>query len=140
MANDYFQFKQFIIHQSDCAMKVSTDACLFGSIIDIGPSTNILDIGSGTALLPLMLAQRSSVPITGVEINRAAYLQSIENINESPWKDQLKIVNQSIQDYAVNIKDKYDLIISNPPFFNNSLRSKNENRLLDIQIVYPIRT
>ena len=126
MAKDVFKFKHFSVWQDQCAMKVCTDACLFGAIISPSPEVqNILDIGTGTGLLSLMLAQKFKGSIEGVEINEDAFRQCESNFNNSPWSDQLSVHHLSIQNFAVSTTKKYDLIISNPPFYNNSLRSNN---------------
>lgn len=132
MPNTYFQFKQFRIEQDRCALKVCSDACLFGAWVADNMSSKkpglkkILDIGSGSGLLMLMLAQRSVAKITGVEIDRASFEQSMENIAHSPWKERLNIVYNDICNYGSN--DQYDLIISNPPFFENDLRSSRSHK------------
>ena len=130
MPNPFFQFKQFIIQQDKCAMKVCTDACLFGAWVadelkDVIVQ-NILDIGSGTGLLSLMLAQKINAQIEAIEINNAAALQSAENILASPWHQNIKLINRSVQDFIP--EKKYDLIISNPPFYEDDLRSPDENK------------
>jgi tRNA1Val (adenine37-N6)-methyltransferase len=113
-------------------MKVCTDACLFGawaadkiSSGQISPN-RILDIGSGTGLLSLMLAQKLTATIDAVEIDPDAFQQASENIAGSAWKDKIKIYHQSIIDFTSS--EKYDLIISNPPFYENDLRSEDEGR------------
>ncbi len=126
MANSFFQFKEFIIHQDQCAMKVSTDSCLFGgwvSSIQKKPK-NVLDIGGGTGLLTLMLAQKSNSFFDCVEIESECFEQLKANINGSKWKDQCAIFNEDI----INFKPekKYDLIISNPPFYENQLNSTSD--------------
>jgi tRNA1Val (adenine37-N6)-methyltransferase len=126
MPNTHFTFKQFTIHQDQTAMKVTTDACILGAYTDVKGAKCILDIGTGTGLLALMLAQRSHAEIDAIEINESAYNQAVVNVNGSIFKDKITIYNTSIQDF---ITDKfYDLIISNPPFFQNHLKSETESR------------
>jgi tRNA1Val (adenine37-N6)-methyltransferase len=124
MPNDYFQFKEFRIHQSRCAMKVCTDSCILGAYAPVEEATHILDIGTGTGLLALMLAQRSKAPIDAVEIDKAAYEQASENVEDSPFSGQIRVIYSSIQAFSVRSQQKYDLIISNPPFFTNYLKRK----------------
>jgi tRNA1Val (adenine37-N6)-methyltransferase len=133
MPNDFFRFKQFTIHQQYCAMKVCTDACLFGawtaSTITTGklPASYILDIGAGTGLLSLMLAQQlNSSIIHAVEIDAAAAKEAGENFVASPWGEQLYIFNTAIQSFSQ--AQQYDFIITNPPFFQNDLASPNAQR------------
>jgi tRNA1Val (adenine37-N6)-methyltransferase len=126
MANNYFQFKEFIIQQEHCAMKVSTDSCLFGAWVaeKINDEKFILDVGAGTGLLSMILAQKSYAEIDAVEIERACYHQMCENILASPWAGRCKSFNQDIRQYHPN--KKYDLILSNPPFYENQLKSDKE--------------
>jgi tRNA1Val (adenine37-N6)-methyltransferase len=121
MANPYFQFKQFTIHQDQCAMKVCTDACILGAwFADKAPGyAPVLDIGSGTGLLMLMLAQRHKGPIRGIEIDLDAFHQLKENISQSPWRHLLKVYPGDVRSFS--FPDKFDFIISNPPFFENDL-------------------
>lgn len=121
MANTHFAFKQFTIHQGQTAMKVTTDACILGAYTDAREAKKILDIGTGTGLLALMLAQKSNAKIDAVEIDKNAYNQAVRNIDDSIFKDKITVHNTSIQDcITLNF---YDLIISNPPFFQNHLKS-----------------
>ncbi len=125
MGNSYFRFKQFQVNQEKTGMKVCTDSCIFGAYIDPGDAKNILDIGSGTGLLSLMLAQKSSAEIDAVEIDVDAALQSEENFKNSQWNNRLHIFSSSIQNFSASAMKKYDLIVSNPPFFTNHLLSPN---------------
>ena len=128
MPNNYFRFKQFTVYQDKSAMKVCTDACLFGAWVASKTSAaKTLDIGAGTGLLSLMLAQRSAAHIEAVEIDEHAFEQSQENFNTSPWRDRLKIFHVPIQSFD---NGRYDLIISNPPFYSNDLKSENRKRNL----------
>ncbi|MCC6634128.1 MAG: methyltransferase [Chitinophagaceae bacterium] len=127
MANSFFKFKQFTINQDACAMKVTTDACLFGAwcanLLNSVKPNNILDIGSGTGLLSLMLAQKSAAAIDSVEININAFNQAKQNIESSSFKSKISVHHSSIQQYSTT--KKYDFIICNPPFFEQDLLSNN---------------
>lgn len=132
MSNHYFQFKQFIVQQQDCAMKVCTDACLFGAFVaeliskENIAANNLLDIGAGTGLLSLLLAQKTTAQIDAVEIDAAGSQQAAGNFESSPWKEKLHIFNEDITEF--NSNKKYDCIISNPPFFEGDLKSSDNNK------------
>ena len=125
MPNHFFQFKQFVIHQDRCAMKVSTDSCLFGAwlcktIIPSLPNvTSALDVGTGTGLLMLMMAQGHSFSIDGIELNEDAYQQALSNLNASEWKTRLSLFHGDARGFVFD--KNYDLIISNPPFYEDDL-------------------
>ena len=123
-----FRFKQFMIHHDRCPMKVGTDGVLLGAVTEAGDADYILDAGCGSGLIAIMLAQRSHAKITGVEIDPQSCAQAAENAAASPWADRLDMVNQSLQDYAENHRDSFDLIVCNPPFFGNSLKSVHSAR------------
>lgn len=127
MPNTRFSFKQFSVDQDKCAMKVCTDACLFGAsaALDLSPDIHsILDIGSGTGLLSLMLAQKSTALIESVEIDEDAAAQSFENFKASPWHDRLKVNRTGISQFEPG--KYFDFIISNPPFFEGDLKASGE--------------
>ena len=125
-----FQFKQFSVAQDRCAMKVGTDAVLLGawSALDHMPNT-ILDIGSGTGILALIMAQRSTAElIDALEIDADAYEQCVHNFETSDWGDRLFCYHASLEEFVGEIEDTYDLIISNPPFYTDHFKSRNEAR------------
>ena len=130
MANDYFQFKEFTIHQPHCAMKVSTDACILGAWTPILPNTkNVLDIGAGTGLLSLMLCQRKNeLTIDALEIDENAYLQAVQNIEASTFANKVQVHLADAKTWQSPMQ--YDLIICNPPFFSNNLKGENATRNL----------
>ncbi|GGG28892.1 tRNA1(Val) (adenine(37)-N6)-methyltransferase [Pontibacter amylolyticus] len=125
MPNTYFQFKQFRINQDLCAMKVCTDSCVFGAYVEVRQAKRLLDIGTGTGLLALMVAQRSEAVVEAVEINPEAQAQARQNFLESPWADRLLLHPMPLQEFAEPCTQQYDVILSNPPFFLASLKSND---------------
>lgn len=123
MANNYFQFKKFRINQEGSAMKVCTDSCIFGAWVKEPGAKNILDIGTGTGLLALMIAQTHAAKIDAVEIDENAFCQAKENINNSPWKNNINVYHGNITDYSHFQGNFYEAIVCNPPFFKNHLHS-----------------
>lgn len=130
MGNNFFRFKEFTVQQELSAMKVCTDSCLFGSILPVSDNIRrVLDIGAGTGLLSLMYAQKNSeAMIEAVEIDTQAALEAQRNFDTSSWSRRLKIYNADITPFSQNKQSVYDLIISNPPFYENSLLSSKENK------------
>jgi tRNA1Val (adenine37-N6)-methyltransferase len=128
MANNEFVFKQFRILQDKCAMKVGTDAVLLGAWVNTSGTQHILDIGTGTGIIALMLAQKSSALIDAIDIDTNAFLQATENIESSKWADRIRVHHKSIQEYIPYCKFKYDLIVSNPPYFVDSSKAIEESR------------
>jgi len=113
-------------------MKVTTEGCLFGASIHLnGMEGSILDIGTGTGLLALMLAQRSKGLVMAVELDTAAAEQAGNNFNNSPWSERLEVANMAIQEYASATDETYDLVVCNPPFFSDHLKSgKSKDRAI----------
>ncbi|NHF58544.1 methyltransferase [Flavobacteriaceae bacterium TP-CH-4] len=127
MKSDRFSFKQFTVNQNRCAMKVGTDGVLLGawSSLDNNP-TLILDIGAGTGLIALMLAQRSAAEVVdAIEIDENAYEQCVDNFEASPWSDRLFCYHAGLDEFVDEIEECYDLIVSNPPFYPENVSSGN---------------
>lgn len=125
-----FQFKQFTIHQDRCAMKIGTDGVLLGAwtSVDHNPFS-VLDIGAGTGVLSLMVAQRSSAQtIEAIEIDGDAYEQCAENFENSKWQDRLFCYHASLLEFVEEVEDTFDLIICNPPFYSEDYKTENEAR------------
>jgi tRNA1Val (adenine37-N6)-methyltransferase len=128
MSNAWFAFKQFTIQQDRCAMKVGTDGVLLGAWVNVEGAARILDAGAGTGLIAIMLAQRSQALIEAVEIDEAAFTQARENISACPWKERIRILYDSLQHFVTASPGLYDVIVPNPPYFRNSLRSPSKTR------------
>jgi tRNA1Val (adenine37-N6)-methyltransferase len=135
MGNSYFQFKQFTIQQDKCAMKVTTDGCLFGAWVAERIKNeqliinNCLDIGTGTGLLSLMLAQKiPAAEIDAIEIDTETAKQAQANADASPWKDKIFVMPGDAKDMAYTFAKDYDVIISNPPFYENELTSPDAQK------------
>lgn len=125
--NNWFQFKQFNIIQEKAAMKVGTDGVLLGAWVNISGANTILDIGTGTGIIALMLAQRSRAKITGIEIEENAAGEAAENARNSPWTERISIQHISFQEFAATNQNQFDCIVSNPPFFENNKKPANSN-------------
>ncbi len=123
-----FHFKRFSLSDSLCGMKIGTDGVLLGSIAAGYPSGRILDAGTGCGLIALMVAQKNRGHITALDIDPLAIRQASQNVISSPWADRIRVIHSSLQEYSQNSTRKYDLIVSNPPFFHNSLQSKCSQR------------
>lgn len=130
MSNDYFQFRQFVVHQQRCAMKVGTDGTLLGAWA-AAPSgqCRILDIGTGTGLIALMMAQRyPEAEVTGIDIDEDAVTQAVENVSLSPFSERVRIYRQDIVNFTDIIG--FDAIVSNPPYFVDSLACPDDQRTI----------
>ena len=150
MPSDSFQFKQFTIHQDRCAMKVGTDGVLLGAWARIpdakteGQTVQVVDIGSGTGIISLMIAQRLNerlLPfcIEAIEIDETAADQALENVSDSPWSESIQVHPCSLDSYTQEVgsipneegtNPRYDLIISNPPFYNATLKPEDQGRAI----------
>lgn len=128
--NKPFKFKQFTVNQDRCAMKIGTDAVLLGAWTSLKQNPfSILDIGSGTGILSLMLAQRSPAElIDAVEIDENAYEQCVENFENSSWSDRLFCYHASLEELVEEIEGTYDLIICNPPFYSEDYKTESNQR------------
>lgn len=131
--NTYFQFKQFTIQQAQCAMKVSTDACLFGAWVthflkeqSLQSNLKILDIGAGTGLLSLMIRQELECQVTAVELDAAAAAQCSGNFHQTPWSPDLNALEGDIRQFSADLL--FDCIVSNPPFFADDLHAPGKER------------
>ena len=133
MSNKPFQFKEFSVHQDKTAMKIGTDGVLLGAWCSLeNEPESILDVGTGTGIIALMLAQRSEAfTIDAVELDENAYEQAVENFEASDWGDRLYCYHATFQEFAAELQEEqetYDLIISNPPFYRDDFKTKNESR------------
>lgn len=120
-----FKFKQFSVDQTGCAMKINTDGVLLGALADADKPLSILDIGTGTGVIALMLAQRfTDAHIDAVELDESAAITAGRNFKDSPFADRLELFSTGFEDFfTTHPNKKYDLIVSNPPFYINSLQS-----------------
>lgn len=128
MPGTSFAFKQFTIHQDRCAMKVGTDAVLLGAWIVPNGSKTILDIGTGTGIIAMMLAQKTEAHIDAIDIDVDAVNQAAQNISESKFADKIHVSRNSFQDYVKSTAKTFHLIVSNPPYFEQCLKSSDEQR------------
>lgn len=128
MSSDCFHFKRFDVFHDRCAMKVGTDGVLLGAWVNLNDETRILDAGTGSGLIALMLAQRSRAEIVAIEIDRSGFEQASENVARSPWAERIKVIHEDLMVYKSS--EKFDLIVSNPPFFRKSLKAPIKVRTL----------
>ncbi len=128
MSSIEFVFKQFTILQDKCAMKVGTDAVLLGSWVNASTANKILDIGTGTGIIALMLAQKSTGSVDAIDLDENAFKQAMQNVSNSRWKNRINIHHVSLQQYSLSNSLEYDLIVSNPPYFVDSSKASEESR------------
>jgi len=128
MSNTWFQFKQFRVEQDQCAMKVNTDSVLLGAIVPLENIKTAVDLGAGTGLLSLMLAQREKIRVHAIEQDKDAALQCAYNFMKSPWPHLLESMWADVHGCRKIFENQFDLAICNPPYFENQLESVTENR------------
>lgn len=128
MSNPYFSFKQFTVYHDRCAMKVGTDGVLLGAWADVASARHILDIGTGSGLISLMMAQRCNARIKAVDIDADAVEQARENVAASPWQDRIEVELQDICRFTS--ETLFDVIVSNPPYFTDSLKCPGRQRTI----------
>lgn len=126
VANDFFRFKEFTIYQDKCAFKVGTDGVLLGAAADVSSAGKILDIGSGTGLISIMVAQRCSGEIVAIEPDVKSFVQLYENVRDCKWSNRIDVVNSALQSFKTN--SRFDLILSNPPYFISSLKNPDHRK------------
>ncbi|MBT8194883.1 MAG: methyltransferase [Bacteroidia bacterium] len=129
MPGEAFQFKHFSVRDDMCAMKVGTDGVLLGAWTETNNVKHILDVGTGSGLIALMLAQKCDASIDAIDVDNDAVLQAKENLAQSNWNDRIQIYKQALQNFDSEGK-KYDLIVSNPPFYSDSSSPQNHARTL----------
>jgi len=122
VSNNYFRFKEFTIIQEKSAFRVGTDGVLLGAYADVTGVKSILDIGTGTGLIAIMLAQRSNADIVALEPDRESFIEATGNVSLSPWKTRIKVEECTLQEYSP-VPGVFDLIVTNPPYFIDSLKN-----------------
>jgi tRNA1Val (adenine37-N6)-methyltransferase len=129
MPETLFRFKRFKVSQKECAMKINTDGVLLGAWADVPTTGHILDVGTGSGVIAMMLAQRSSQSrIVGVEIDENSFYEARANMEVSEWSENLEAVLGSIQEYSKEATNQFDLIVSNPPFFSGGTLSATQKK------------
>ena len=127
MASGSFSFKQFTIYQDRCIFKVGTDGVMLGAFADVSGIKTILDIGTGTGLIALMLAQRCEAEITAIEPDINSFEQACSNVRQSKWSQRIRVIHTDLQKYITE-SQKFDLIVSNPPYFIDSLKNPDPGK------------
>ena len=124
-----FHFKQFSVNHSQSTMKVGSDAVLLGAWMPLPENCKtVLEIGSGCGVISLMLAQRTSANITGIDIDEKSVMEAQKNAENSPWKERVQFIQENVQDFAQHSTQKFEVIVTNPPFFENSLKSPETSK------------
>lgn len=124
-----FRFKQFAIDDSQCAMKIGTDAVLLGSVSALYPSDSVLDIGAGCGIIALMIAQKSKAKITAIDLDADAVAQAHQNFNNTRWGERMFAIHQSLSEFMEKpVNHPFDLMVCNPPFFVQSTPAPHFSR------------
>lgn len=130
MPNDFFEFKKFRIKHDKCAMRVNTDAVLLGAWVATDKCRTILDIGTGSGVIALMLAQKSEARITAIDIDKASAEQAAENVSQSPYSDRVQVKHCSLQDFVKTNDQQFSLVVTNPPYFLDSFKNSSDARAI----------
>jgi tRNA1Val (adenine37-N6)-methyltransferase len=128
MSNNYFRFKQFTVNQDKSVFKVGTDGVLLGACADFAGGGRILDIGTGTGLIALMAAQRSNAEIVAIEPEENSFLEARDNVYASKWSQRIRVEKISFRNFVPGCNEQFDIIISNPPYFRDSLRNPDPDK------------
>src|ERR1700752_3281199 len=128
MPGHTFVFKKFTVFQHDSAHKVGTDAVLIGAWAQVEKAKSILDIGTGTGIIALMMAQKSQAHIDAIDIEQSSYKQACENVKHASWQERISVQQISLQDYVKSCEKKFDIIITTPPYFVDSFKAPDEER------------
>lgn len=128
MPNSYFRFKQFVVEQGKCAMKVGTDGVLLGAWAELPDAGKVMDLGTGTGLIALMIAQRCGSSVLCVDISAEACEQARENIAASPWSDRMSVLCKDVKLLGGEFGETFDCVISNPPYFQENVKCPGKLR------------
>jgi tRNA1Val (adenine37-N6)-methyltransferase len=127
MANNYFNFKEFSLFQEKSSFKVGTDGVLLGAAADVSDARRVLDIGTGTGLISIMLAQRCQAAIVSIEPDIESFQEAYENVSHCKWSNRIRVLNTDLQNFYPDT-DRFDLIVTNPPFFSDSLKNPDPRK------------
>lgn len=130
MDNRPFFFKQFAMFHHQSTMRICTDAVLFAQWVEVSPQDRVLDVGTGSGIIPMILAQKNAGEIEAVEIDRDSFEEAALNFKLSAWADKIKIFNEDVRNFADSNLEKYDLIVSNPPYYSSDVKPIREKKVM----------